>query len=260
VDDPDQAPSETDVRETWDTLAGFWDSKMEAGETWQRTLIAPSVENLLKITPGERVLELACGNGEFARRLTELGATVVATDFSESMLAIARGHRGGIDYRHVDAANAHELSALEADGPFDAAVVNMAIMDMITIEPMAAALPSLVRPGGRLVISTLHPSFNSGELTRVTEQTEDATGVVRTYSIKRSGYITPTTSKGVAVEGQPLTQWYFHRPLKLILEPFFTNGWVLDGLDEPVLDPPATLFDELPGVLVMRFRHGGGGS
>ena len=47
---------------------------MEAGETWQRGLIAPSVERLLAVTQRERVLELACGNGEFARRLTELGA------------------------------------------------------------------------------------------------------------------------------------------------------------------------------------------
>jgi ubiquinone/menaquinone biosynthesis C-methylase UbiE len=199
-------------------------------------------------------LELACGNGEFARRLSELGASVVATDFSDSMLAIARSRAGEIDYRHVDAASSAELSALAEAGPFDAAVMNMAIMDMTSIEPMAAALPALLRPGGRLVISTLHPAFNTGVLTRVTEETEDNGGIVRTYSIKRSGYITPTTDKGVAIEGQPVTQWYFHRPLTLILEPFFANGWLLDGFDEPVLDPPAKLFDEIPGVLVMRFR------
>jgi ubiquinone/menaquinone biosynthesis C-methylase UbiE len=256
VDAFDRTPSDGDIRRTWDALAQFWDEKMEAGDTWQRKLIAPSVENLLGINPGERVLELACGNGEFARRLSELGASVVATDFSDSMLAIARSRAGEIDYRHVDAGSGAELSSLAEAGPFDAAVVNMAIMDMTTIEPMAAALPALLRRDGRLVVSTLHPAFNTGVLTRVTEETENHRGVVRTYSIKRSGYITPTTDKGVAIEGQPVTQWYFHRPLTLILEPFFANGWLLDGLDEPVLDPPAKLFDEIPGVLVMRFRLG----
>jgi ubiquinone/menaquinone biosynthesis C-methylase UbiE len=255
VDDSDRIPNDSDIRGTWDVLAEFWDEKMEAGETWQRELIAPSVEKLLQITPGERVLELACGNGEFARRLSDLGASVVASDFSDSMLDIARSRGGEIDYRHIDASSSADLSSLLEAGPFDAAVVNMAIMDMATIEPMAAALPPLLRPGGRLVISTLHPAFNTGVLTRVTEETEDHRGIVRSYSIKRSGYITPTTDKGVAIEGQPVTQWYFHRPLTLILEPFFDDGWVLDALDEPVLDPPAKLFHEIPGVLVMRFRY-----
>ena len=62
-----------DVRSAWDELAAFWDERMEAGATWQRHLIQPSVERLLRLEPGERVLEIACGNGEFARRMSELG-------------------------------------------------------------------------------------------------------------------------------------------------------------------------------------------
>ena len=75
-----------EVRSVWDQLAAFWDERMEAGTTWQRTLIEPSVERLLQLEPGERILEIACGNGEFARRMTELGGQVLATDFSERML------------------------------------------------------------------------------------------------------------------------------------------------------------------------------
>jgi SAM-dependent methyltransferase len=255
VEEPDPTPDNADVLRTWDSLAHYWDEKMRAGETWQRTLIAPSVERLLRVEPGERVLELACGNGEFARRLTHLGAAVVATDFSESMLDLARAYGAEIDYRRIDATSEEDLLTLAEVGPFDAAVINMAIMDMTAIEPMAAALTSLVRVGGRLVVSTLHPAFNSGDIVRLTEETQDDSGIVRTFSIKRSGYITPTTSKGVAIEGQPITQWYFHRPLRLIVEPFFAGGWVLDGLDEPVLDPPAPLFSEIPGVLVLRFSY-----
>jgi cyclopropane fatty-acyl-phospholipid synthase-like methyltransferase len=52
-----------DVRSAWDRLAEFWDERMEAGATWQRHLIQPPVERLLQLQPGERVLEIACGNG-----------------------------------------------------------------------------------------------------------------------------------------------------------------------------------------------------
>ena len=70
----------------WDTLAPYWDEQMQAGNTWQRGLIEPAVERLLGIAPGELVLEIACGNGVFARRMAELGACVLGTDFSEPML------------------------------------------------------------------------------------------------------------------------------------------------------------------------------
>ena len=40
--------------------------------------------------PGERVLDAACGNGLYARKLAALGADVVAFDFSEQLIALAR--------------------------------------------------------------------------------------------------------------------------------------------------------------------------
>ena len=92
-----------EVRSTWDELAAFWDERVESGSTWQRHLIQPAVERLLLLQPGERVLEIACGNGEFARRMSELGGQVLAVDFSDGMLerASARGrHRLPAHGRH----------------------------------------------------------------------------------------------------------------------------------------------------------------
>jgi len=249
-------PTNEDVREGWDALASYWDERMVAGETWQRAYVAPAVEGILVPVEGDRILELACGNGAFARRLTELGASVVATDFSPAMIEVARGHGGDIDYRLVDATDAGALRSLGHPSSFDAIVSNMAIMDMRDIEPMARATIELARPGGRFVVSTLHPAFNSGHAMRVTEESEDDTGVVRTYWVKTSRYRTPFASKGVAIEDQPITQWYFHRPIELILDPFFTNGWVLDALREPVL-ASNRFFADLPGILVLRFRRPG---
>jgi 2-polyprenyl-3-methyl-5-hydroxy-6-metoxy-1,4-benzoquinol methylase len=249
-------PTPDDVRGRWDALAGYWDSEMEAGRTWQRELIAPVVERLLGLAPGERVVELACGNGELSRRMADLGATVVASDFSEAMLERARARGGPVAYRRVDATDAAEVAALGDPGSFDAAVANMAVMDMTSLAPMAEGVAGLVRPGGRFVVSTVHPAFNSGVVVRVTEQYDDHRGVVREHSVKRSTYLTPTTDLGVALEGQPVTQWYFHRPLELLLDPFFSAGWVVDALAEPAL-PSNPLFAEIPGVMVIRFRAPG---
>jgi len=250
-----------DVRSAWDQLAQFWDERMEAGATWQRHLIQPPVERLLQLQPGERVLEIACGNGEFARRMADLGGHVLATDFSEEMLERARSHRSDVEYRSADATDVQALLALGEPTSFDAVVSNMAIMDMESIEPMAAAAARLLKPGGRFVFSTLHPAFNSGDA-RPTVELDPKGSTSEVYSVRVSSYGRPFTSKGVALPGQPVEQWYFHRPLWMILEPFFEHGFALDGLEEPLVDPergtagtPMHVYTQLPGVLVARMRR-----
>jgi ubiquinone/menaquinone biosynthesis C-methylase UbiE len=136
-----------DVRAAWDELAASWDQNMQAGATWQRHLIQPSAERLLGLEHGERVLEIACGSGEFARRMSELGAQVLAVDFSEGMLERARAHGGEVEYRNADAMDEEVLLALGDPASFDAVVSNMAIMDMEAIEPMAAGFVPALETG-----------------------------------------------------------------------------------------------------------------
>ena len=250
-----------DVRSAWDQLAEFWDERMEAGATWQRHLIQPPVERLLQLQPPERVLEIACGNGEFSRRMADLGGNVLATDFSEQMLERARSHRSDVEYRSADATDVQALLALGEPTSFDAVVCNMAIMDMESIEPMVAAASRLLKPGGRFVFSTLHPAFNSGDA-RPTVELDPEGHTTEVYSVKVSSYGRPLTGKGVALPGQPVEQWYFHRPLWMIFQPFFEHGFALDGLAEPLVDPdrgdpgtPMHAYTQVPGVLVARMRR-----
>src|SRR5947209_10351998 len=74
------------VQDAWNQNAAFWDEQMGDGNQFQRILIGPTSERLLALQPGELVLEIACGNGVFTRRMAALGAHVVATDFSTKML------------------------------------------------------------------------------------------------------------------------------------------------------------------------------
>jgi SAM-dependent methyltransferase len=254
-------PTNEEIRAAWDANAAHWDDEMEAGNTWQRVLIAPAVERLLELSLGERSLELACGNGEFARRMVELGGRVLATDFSEAMLERARARGGEVDYRLLDATDAEALDAIAAIGPFDAVVCNMAIMDMVEIEPLAASLQGLLAESGRFVFSIQHPAFNAGDAIRMLEQRDLETEVVLTHSMKLSTYRSLTAGRGIALRGQPVAQWYFNRPLDDLLGTFFAHGLVLDGLEEPTFDPasmdpahPEFVFTEVPPVLVARLR------
>lgn len=152
-----------EVQAIWNQNAAFWDEKMsDEGNDFQRILVGPGAERLLNLQAGELVLEIGCGNGVFARRMAQLGARVIATDFSEQFLERARArateHSDRIEYRYLDATDRAQLLAL-GDKRFDAIVSNMVIMDMVNIEPLMQAIPALLKPGGRFVFALMHPCF-----------------------------------------------------------------------------------------------------
>ena len=75
----------------WDIMATWLDQKhQDEGDLWHRTLIDPSVFRLLGPVTGQRVLELACGNGYLAHKLARLGAEVTAVDASPALIALAK--------------------------------------------------------------------------------------------------------------------------------------------------------------------------
>ena len=235
------------------------------GNDFHLRLVRPAVERLLGSVAGSRVLDVACGNGLFARRLAELGARVTATDVSEPMLEHARrrdsAQAAGIEYLACDATDATALLAL-GEGTFDAVVCNMALMDMAEIAPLASALPGLLAPGGRFVFSVTHPCFNRLGLRFVAEAEYDAGEPVARRGVLITRYLTPETGEGVAIDGQPVNHLYFDRPLSALLRPFLDAGLALDALEEPAFpagEEEAGLswagLPEIPPVLVVRLRQ-----
>ena len=252
----------------WDVNAAFWDEQMgDDGNDFHLRLVRPAVERLLGSVAGSRVLDVACGNGLFARRLAELGALVTATDVSEPLLEHARrrgsAQAAGIEYLVCDATDARALLAL-GQGIFDAVVCNMALMDMAEIAPLASALPGLLAPGGRFVCSVTHPCFNRLGSRFVAEAEYDAGEPVSRRGVLITRYLTPETGEGVAIDGQPVNHLYFDRPLSALLRPFLDAGLALDALEEPAF--PAGEKDagltwaglpEIPPVLAARLRRRG---
>jgi len=58
-----------EVRNIWNANAEFWDSKMGEGNDFHKMLIEPIQLKLLNIKAGDKILDIACGNGQFARKM-----------------------------------------------------------------------------------------------------------------------------------------------------------------------------------------------
>ena len=256
----------TQAKDAWDKNAEFWNERMGDGNDFFNVLLWPAVERLLQPAAGERLLDVACGNGLTSRRLAAAKARVTAFDGSAAMIAIASGHSGAseIDYRVLDATDRDALLSL-GSGAFDGALCNMALMDMAEIEPLMSALAVLLKPGGRFVFSVLHPCFNNPATVQMGELEDRNGALVTTYSVKIARYKTPFTQIGVAMHGQPVPHPYFHRSLSLLLEPALNAGLVLDGFEEqafPVDNSGGTTplswngrFSEIPAALIVRLRR-----
>lgn len=267
---PEQTP-EALIRESaavWDRKAEFWDGYIGAeGNAFHRELVAPAQLRLLDLRPGDSVLDIACGNGQFARAIASSVRRVVACDVSPRFIERAREHttRAGItnvEYHVVDATQEGGLVGL--GGPFDAAVCTMALMDIPVIEPLLRGVRRLLGPAGRFVFSVTHPAFNSNGA-RMVEELEDRDGeLVTVRAMRVEKYLDVPIGKGAGIRGEPEAHYYFHRPLHVLLGACFDAGLVMDGIEEPRFPEPGDerrAFDwrnyrQIPPVLVVRMRSG----
>lgn len=112
----------------------------------------PVVRELIAAQPPGRALDAACGTGRHARTLVDLGHDVVGIDLSPGMLDKARAQVPEASFHQAD------LEHIPADDKeFGLIVCGLAIGHVDDLQPSVSELARVLAPGGRVVISVLHP-------------------------------------------------------------------------------------------------------
>src|SRR5579864_6887543 len=123
--------------------AQTWDPATYAANARFVSDLGSPVLELLAPRPGQRILDLGCGDGVLTKRLVELGCDVVAIDSSVPQIEAAR--KLGLDARTMSGED------LPFQEEFDAVFSNAVLHWIKRADLMIAAVYRSLKPGGRFV-------------------------------------------------------------------------------------------------------------
>src|SRR3954451_3963935 len=166
--------------------------------------VADQLVNLLGMSPGDRVLDLATGTGEVAVRAAQRGASVTGIDIAEPMLSKARGRAGeeGLEivFDHGDI----EYLPYE-DACFDVVVSNFGLIFAPDHANVAAELARVACPGARVGFSAWKPNPKLGELYR--RFTEEPIEGREVYEWGREDHVEDMLGEDFELEFEDGTLW-----------------------------------------------------
>lgn len=157
---PPPLPPETDASVAFDAAEReMWQGRTEAYAGSFARLCAHPVQALLDaagVGAGTRVLDVGTGTGTAAVAARARGARVSAVDADAGMVAAARA-------RGIDARTGVLPELPYQDGEFDAVVGNFVLNHVGRPRPALAGLHRVLRPGGRLALTTWSERRGAGQ-------------------------------------------------------------------------------------------------
>ena len=144
----------------------------------------PVVWSILEAVAPGAALDAACGTGRHARRLAELGHHVIGVDASPAMLEKARAALPQATFRDGD------LSALPLEpASVDLVVCALALEHVADLGRAIAELSRVLRPGGHMVLSGLHPAAAALGGAAYFQDAAGGAGVVQGYGHLHGDYL-----------------------------------------------------------------------
>ena len=184
------------VAEEKDVSSGYseWADTYDIGGNPVLIAEEPVVHSLLDLYPVGAALDAACGTGRHAEYLASLGHQVTGIDRTPEMLEVAAEKVPGARFEVAD------LTAIPlTDGVMDLAVCTLALTHCPDLGPPIKELARVVRPGGHVVISDVHPFIVMLGTHGAYRSSSDEMGFVRNHVHLPSDYLRAFRHAGLNV-------------------------------------------------------------
>jgi len=151
---------DSEVAAQWDRNADVWaDQVRNRWDIFREHWNNPAFLEFAGDLSAKNVLDAGCGEGHNTRIFARRGARMTGVDLSAKMIEFAREEelREPLGIRY-ECASFSNLATLRAES-FDAVVSTMALMDGPDFPGAMREIARVLRPGGSLAYSILHPCF-----------------------------------------------------------------------------------------------------
>jgi ubiquinone/menaquinone biosynthesis C-methylase UbiE len=220
---------------SWGAVAPWYDAMLEENpNTFQEKVLAPNLERLIGPKPGMRILDVACGQGFFSRRWAALGATVIGSDISPELIALAKKNSPAEISYHVSPA---DDCSFVTPGSIDVVTIVLALQNIERVTPVMKEIARVLAPGGRIFLVLNHPTFRIPKYSSW-EWDEKKRAQYRRVDAYLTEFKQPIEMHPGA--DSSIVTFSFHRPLQLYFKHLAKAGFAVTHLEEWVSHRAAT--------------------
>ncbi len=210
----------------WNAMGDEWFELAQTGEA-RNCFIMPNMLKFLGNVQGKKILDLGCGEGGYSRELTKRGAQLVSVDCSSKAIeyAISLARAENLDIEHF-VRNSNDLFDIESE-QFDVVLCSMMLMDCEDFDGTLQEAYRVLKKGGKVFASVLHPCFDGNHETGIGRQ---GVGIERQVVVKN--YFEPKEWTAPLHKGTIPVIWR-HRTLEDYVKGFLKAGFIIEDVNEP---------------------------
>ena len=257
-----------DKNTSWGAIADWYDGLVEdTTDSYQKNVLMPGLIRLVAPRVGMTVLDVACGQGYFARAFASNGADVIATDISGELIKLANEHKtdklkplstndrgrgpsktevvkGKIEGKinrdtgqpvkgnlEFQVASSDKLSIVK-DGSIDVAVIVLALQNIEKLSETMQECSRTLKVGGKLIIVLNHPAFRIPKNSSWRWEEKENKQFRRVDAYMSDAQIKVDMTPGEKSADKKKFTVSFHRPLQSYFKAINKAGLAVTRLEE----------------------------
>ncbi len=212
---------------SWGKVANWYDSMLEKdNDSFQQKVILPNLLRIIAPKKNQIILDLACGQGFFARIFAKGGAKVIASDISAELIKIAREKSSKEIEYHV--APAEDIKFCP-NSSVDAVTIILALQNIKNVDGVLAECARVLKKDGSLFLVLNHPAFRAPKASSWGWDDKELAQYRRV-----DGYLSEWQTEIEMHPGQKKSEKTvsFHRPLQWYFKMLRKNGFAAAKLEE----------------------------
>ncbi|MEI6304949.1 MAG: class I SAM-dependent methyltransferase [Candidatus Taylorbacteria bacterium] len=236
-----------DKNTSWGAIAEWYDGLVEdTADSYQKNVLMPNLIRLVDPKVGMAVLDVACGQGYFARAFANNGAKVIGCDISSELIELAKKHvsndtikKGSVVYNVTPS----DKLTFVPDGSIDVVVIILALQNIEKILETFQECSRTLKVGGRMIVVLNHPAFrvpkySSWRWDDARNLRPEISGVQQAKMYRRideymsEAQIKVDMTPGENIAAKKKFTVSFHRPLQSYFKALNKSGLAVTRLEE----------------------------